>query len=308
MSKTFRVDADAMAFLEQELQVIKSKTYDVKYADLNFRRFIPVDNEVPRGATSIAYDQWDMVGMSVWLDAAGDDLPTVDAFRTRSTASIAEFGHQYGYTVQELESAAFAGVPLDDKRATTSRRVADQFHESVALYGDSRRNLLGFFNQPNVNAYTVPAGESGDTEWEAKTDEEILADLNGASSLGPELTKDVESLKPDTMLLGLKKRNLIATRFLKNTSTTTILQHFLATSPYIKRVEAWARLDTAGAGGVSKGIVYRLDPDCLEYRTGIEYEEAAPQQNNHKFKVPVRANSGGTTVYQPLSITYFEGH
>lgn len=305
---TFRNDAEAMAFLELELQGLKAKTYDVKYADLMFRQLIPVDNQIPRGQTSIAYDQWDMVGISAWLDLVGDDLPSVDAFRKRFSAPMADFGHQYGYSKGELESARFAGIPLDAKRATASRRAADEFHERVALNGDSRVGLLGFLNQTNVNSYTVVAGAASDTEWETKTDEEILADLNGAANMGPVLCKDVESLKPDTMLLGLAKRNLIATRFLKGTSTVTILQHFLATNPYIKRVLSWARLDTAGTGGISKGVVYRLDPECLEYRTGIEYEEEAPQQNNFKFKIPVRANSGGVTVYQPLTMTYFEGH
>jgi hypothetical protein len=56
----------------------------------------------------------------------------------------------------------------------------DKYMDMNTYRGQSRYGTSGLVNDPAVTAAQVADGESGDTEWSAKTPDEILADVNGA--------------------------------------------------------------------------------------------------------------------------------
>ncbi|NNB91474.1 major capsid family protein, partial [Corallococcus exiguus] len=307
----FRNDAEALAFFQQQqLQYLDPAVYNVEHAEVEYAKHIPVDTSIPRGAESIAYDMYDRLGMAQWLAADAEDLPVVNVSAKRLSSPIKDFGTAYQYSEAELEAAAFSGVPLDVPRAEAARMAIEEFHEQVALFGAPEVGLLGFARLPNANVYTCEpgAGAGNPTEWTDKEPAEILKDLNNAANLGPILTKNVAPMRPNRMLLDLDRFTLIATTKLSEASDTTILEFFTSKHPWVKTVEPWPRLAEAGTSGTRLGIVYRADPRALRYRTGIQFEQAAPQVRGFKTKVPCRANSAGVQCMYPLSVTYISGH
>ena len=54
MSKEIKLDANETKFLKRELEHIKSKTYDKKYAELKARQIIPVSFEAGEHAESLS--------------------------------------------------------------------------------------------------------------------------------------------------------------------------------------------------------------------------------------------------------------
>ena len=66
----YRVDSAVSAFFTRQLEHIYAQTYDIRFAELKARRFIPVDTSVDSGAEFFTYRQWNMFGMATIIDAA----------------------------------------------------------------------------------------------------------------------------------------------------------------------------------------------------------------------------------------------
>jgi len=297
------LDSNQSAFLDRELSFIRSKSYDIKYAETKARMFIPVDNEVHNGAQDVKYKQWDHVGQAQVVSNYQDDAPRVDVHVKEFSSPIKSFADAYGFSVQDIRAAQMAGVSLDARGATAARRVLEEKIDKLAQTGNASLGLLGFLNQPNAQTVTSGVGAGG---WEAATPDEILADMNNVVHAIPVNTNDVE--KPDTLILPLSLWTYISTTPRSSTSDTTILEFFLRSTPYISRVESWVALETAGAGGGAdrRIVAYRRDPDALQLIIPQEFESFAPEQRNMAFIVNCHMRCGGVVAYYPLTIAYMD--
>ena len=104
-----RLDAGETAALARQLEHIYAKTYDVKYAELKARRFIPIDTSVDAGAEFFTYRQWDIFGMAKLIANYADDLPRVDTLAREFAAPIKSLGASYGFSIQDMSRAAMSG-------------------------------------------------------------------------------------------------------------------------------------------------------------------------------------------------------
>src|SRR5690554_5233059 len=97
-----RLDSRETAMLARQLEYIKAQTYDVRYPAFKARTFIPVSTEVPPGAESITYRQWDQYGMAKVIANYADDLPLVDVVAREFTTKVKSLGEAYQYSIQDL--------------------------------------------------------------------------------------------------------------------------------------------------------------------------------------------------------------
>src|SRR5579859_3975719 len=102
-----RLDAGETAVIARQLLYIKARTYDVKYPMFKARDFIPVSHEVPTGAETWAYWQWDMYGMAKIIANYAKDFPRADFVKKEFQKAIKSLGSSYGYTVQDMRRIAF---------------------------------------------------------------------------------------------------------------------------------------------------------------------------------------------------------
>ena len=72
------LDADGAVFFQRQLEHIKARSYDVRYAELKARTLFPVSNEGGPGVTTITYRTYDQVGAAKIINAYADDLPRAD--------------------------------------------------------------------------------------------------------------------------------------------------------------------------------------------------------------------------------------
>lgn len=300
-----RMDANETAFLARQLEEIRAKSYDIKYAPLDAVSFLPVDTSIDPGVEAVTYRQYEMFGMAKIVADYANDFPTANVVAREFTSKVKSLGASYQYSIQEMRAASFSGVPLEQRKANAARRAIDQLHNTLARVGSSGDGLLGFLNQSNTTSFTVPNGAAGTATWSTKTPDEIVADMHDIANGIVTSTKGVEV--PDTILLPLAQHQLIASRRMGDGSDTTILAFFLATSPWIKQVLPWHELDGAGALGVDRMVCYRKDPDALQYIAPVVFEQFAPQEEGMVLKTHCHARSGGVVVYYPLSISYGDG-
>jgi hypothetical protein len=299
------LDAAESVFLSKQLEQVRAKTYDIKYANLLGRQLVPVDNSIAPGVEVVTYYQYDQVGVAKIIADYADDLPRADVKGKEFSSRVRGIGNSYGYSMQEARAAQFAGLPLEQRKANAARRGIEEKIDKIAQTGDAVYGMLGFLNQPNASLYTIPNGVSGFPDWARKLPDEIAADIHGAVNAIYANTKGVEM--GDTCVLPLEQYTLIATKRMGDGSDTTILSYVLQSSPFLKAIVPWYALDGAGAGNTDRMVVYRRDPDALQLIIPQEFEQLPPQLEGLEIITPCHARCGGVVVYYPLSIIYADG-
>lgn len=302
-----RADAAESMFFLRELEFIKAKTYDVKYAQYRARELIPVDGSPGPGADTVVFRSYDSRGVARIVNSYADDLPRADAFGVEHRSPIRMLAVSYGYNVKEIDAAFMAGKPLQERKALAARRAIEQELDSIAAAGDSANSLVGLLGIANALGYTVPAGAGAGatTAWSTKTPLEILADMTGIAGYIVSQTKEVEV--PDTLLLPTTQFQIIAGTPINSASTETILSFFLRTNPYIKTVQSWPKCAGAGSASKDRMVAYRRDPDALQLVVNQEFTQLPPQAKGLEYEVPCILQTGGVICYYPLSVAYGDG-
>ena len=297
------LDANESAFFKRQLEVIKSNTYDVKWAPNKAIALLPVDSSAGPGATEITWRQYTRVGYAKMVADYASDFPRVDIYGVEYTVAPHDIGAAYGYSIQEIRRAQLAGVPLETRRADAARRAIEDKINSVAFSGDTATNLAGFLSCTGATQFTLTSGTSGST-WALKTADEILADMNGMVYAVLSATNGVEA--PDTMLLPLAQYNTIITKRLGTYSDSTVYDYFLKTNPYIKRIEWLNELKTAGTGSGTRAIVFKNDADHLQLILPVPFEQFDADKKGMTYTIPCMARIGGVVTYYPLSVAYLD--
>ena len=300
MSQLERLDAAESVFFARELEHVKSTTYDIKYPELKSRLYIPVSNEVPSGATTVTYQQFDRVGQAKIIKPGATDLPRVDVTGLEFTRPVRWGGVSYGYNLIEIRQAMMAGRPLDSRKAAAARRAQEELVDEVAAIGAPDYGIAtGFLNNASV---TIDAATGN---WSGLTADQIIADISTMWQGMVTATLGIESA--NTLLLPDAQHALIATLPRAATSDTTVLEFVLRTFPGLQAIEPWYRCDGAGAGGVDRAVLYRRDPMHLVQDIPNEFEQLPVFQRGSNFEVETLIATAGTTFYYPLSARYMDG-
>lgn len=305
ITQAWNLDASESAFLSRSLEQIRAQTYDMKLLSLRAREFLPTDNSISPGAEVIRYAQYNSVGVAKIIANYADDLPRADVLALEFTSKIRGIGSSYGFSLQEVRAAQFAGVPLEQRKANAARRSIEERVDAIAQTGDSKHGLLGMLNQSNTTSFSVPNGGNGTATFATKTPDEVVKDLHGIANGIVASTKGAEV--PDTLLLPIAQYTDIATRRMGDGSDTTILEFFLKSSPFIKTVDHWHALAGAGSGPTDRMVCYRKDPDAIQLIMPQEFEQLPPQLKGMESVTPCHARTGGVIMYYPLSMSYGDG-
>jgi len=298
------LDANESAFFKRQLEYVKAQTYDVKWKENKALALFPVDTSAGLAATEITWRQFTRVGMAKMVSDYANDFPRVDVYGTENTIKPHDIGASYGYSIQEIRRAQSAGFPLEQRRANAARRAIEDKINTIAFSGDTATNLQGFIGYSGISEFTLTTGSGGDT-WALKTADEILADMNGLVHYVVNATNGVE--QPDTMLLPLEQYNLITTKKLGTVSDTTVMEYFLKTNKYIKRIEWLMELDGAGAGSTDRIMAFVNDADHLQLELPQAFEQFEADKKALSYEIPCLARIAGMIVYFPASVVFCDG-
>lgn len=313
MRKFVNLDDAQSAFFSRELESVKAKTYDVIKAPLKAFELIPVDSTAGSGAESIVYQQYDIVGMARIISNYADDLPRADVKGKEFVARIKSVGNSYGYSLQEVRAAQFAGKPLEQRKSDAATRAQRELWNKIAFYGDAEHNLQGWLTNPNIPSAAIANDGSGSgTAFTTKTPVQIVRDLN--KLVNDVVTNTNGAERPNTLVMPLAQYSYIATTPYGTASDITILGMFLKNSPFVTSVEWAQELDSAqlAAAGVTGFtgdimIAYDKSPDKLTFEMPQGFEQLPVQERGLEFVVPCHSRVAGTLVYYPLSMNIGEG-
>lgn len=306
-TKLPHLDANESVFFRRELEFVKSRSYDKKYADLKARTLIPVSNEAEPWADAIVYESYDQLGFAKMIAGYSDDLPRADVAGQEFINPVKSLGASYGYNVMEIRKSQAKNKNLPQRKANAAKRAILQYENTLAFLGDTATGLNGFLNHPNIPAVTIPADGTGSSAlWSAKTPALILRDMHLVANTVVNQSLGVETA--DTLLLPRAQFLVIAsTPWSTSNDGRTILEIFLQQSMYIKNVEWLNELQTLGSGSTGRMVAYRRDPEAITMEIPQDFEQFDPQPRNLEFVVPCHSRFGGVLMYYPLSAARGDG-
>lgn len=304
-------DANETAFLERQLTFVRQKTFEVSYAELLGRRFMPIATDIPASATTYVYFVYDQTGKAKVIAPGVTDLPRVDVVKSEITGNVKGLGLSYGWEINEMREAARTGTPLGDMKAKAARRAAESLIDKMLFDGKDHDGqsygVTGIANNTDVagSADANVVNPSTDPWSLANSDpSDILNDM--ASWVSTIVNANQQRWIPDTLLLAPAEFSLIAQKRVSDLSDVTILQAFLRMNPYIRNVDQWYRLTAAGGSGKNRQIVYKRDPEVLEGVVPQEFEQLPPQAEGLEFIVPCLARCGAVKIYHPEAMVYVD--
>ncbi len=306
-----REDANESVMFARELEYIYARTFDVLYPNLKARQLIPVNREVPPGADSFTYQQFDRAGEAKEVHDYAKDFPTAEVSGDELQAFVVSLGSSYQYSTQDMRAAAMAKKPLDAMKANAARLAIEEKLEKIAALGSSARNIKGLLNAANVNDIASLPNGQWDTLLAAPTDANIAkvqADVQYMQRLMWTTSKTVHGNSGLRLLCDTTTYSLLSgTPQSPVFKDVTIKDFLLRTVPGLASIDFWLANDT-GKDGVRQLCLYEPSPDVLELIVPQEFEQFPPQLEGMAFKIFCHMRTGGVQVRRPLAFEYTDDH
>ena len=302
----------ALAFLVAQATYIEPAVVRIKYPELNYADFVPVETTANEWAKSITFFSIDQVGVADWFHHYSRDVPVADFERQKFEVGIELAAIGYQYTLEELQQAMMVpNTSLTTERAASARRAYEEMCHNVAMYGDSRKNWKGLTNHTLPAVVTVPHTWSYYLGLTTPTPQSILQDINSILTGIWQSSLTVEMA--NTLLLPLSVMTLLSMTQLPNT-TMNLLEWIKRNNVYTQEVggELLIRgvrgLDTAGATGNGRAIAYDRTPDVLKMHRPMSHRFLDVWRDGPMlYKVPGIFRLAGLEIRRPGAIRYIDG-
>lgn len=310
LQNRLNLDANESTFFARQLEFIKSGLFDVKYAETEATKLFPVSSNVPLGAKTITYRQFDKKGKAKILASQGHDFPRVSLSGKEFTSKIVTLGSSYEYTLNDLRSAQFAGFDSINRLAVVCRGAVNQLIDDLVFFGDAEFNVSGVLNNGTIPVTTIiNDGTGSTTEWANKTPTQIFRDLNQIINEVVENTLKVE--KPNRLIMPVAQYHLISQTPMDTASgAATILEYFIRNNPYITSRDAVMpvnQLAGAGAGSTDVALAYNASLENISVEIPNPFETLPLQNDGWEFEQKCIADCGGVIIYFPKSMNKAEG-
>ncbi len=308
-NSSLRFDANETAFLERELTQLRTKIYEVQYADNLAITFVPLATDIDPDAKTYSTPVLDRVGQAKVIGNAVTDIPRVDVKKDEILGIVQTVGVSYGFDIFELRTAARLGLSLEMWKAQAARAAIDEGIDMMLAFGqtDAQQFTLGVTGL--LNNSLVAVDTSSFQPWVAGTTTaaQMLSMMNKPPSAMNVTVKNKSALLPDTLLMPPAYYDLASTTQVSTGSDLTVLEYFKRNSPYIKNVVQWNRLSLANAAGNGPRLAYyRRSPLVLEGVVPRQFEQLPPQAKGLEVVTDCLGRAGGVKVYHPEAISYVD--
>ncbi len=307
------LDTNETAMFLRSLLYIMPQAYEFKYPEIKYASLFPVNYSVPTGAKSHAFREFDEMGTAQLMDNYGDNAPNAERLGLETIGQIFSVRSEYTYSLQDLRSQAFSGIPLDAMKAVTARRIIERKCDALAAVGDTAHGFTGIANDANITSVTASTKTAGGLKWGVlagqtvtpnATANEILNDCNILLNGVFVTTKGTHT--PDTLVFGTQNWALINTMRLDSFNMVTVAAYLMQALPWLKALEYWPQLDTANAGN-ERILCMQRSPENFQIIIPQEFEQLPPQAQNMAFKVPCHKRFGGVQMRFPKAISKMDG-
>lgn len=308
--------ADAQAafpFVLAQGRNIETRIYQRRYPTFNYGAHVPVVTEGNEWAIGTTFFTVDAAGEAKFLSGAGTDMPFNQVTRDQASHDFAMIGSGWEWNIEEVNQAALYGINLNDTKAVSAADKVERLLNTIAMLGATEKNWTGFVNNGSVSRTDATAdGTSSSTFWSAKTNDQIMRDINDLLSSIGENSEEVEWA--DTLRLPPEAYRLLATRRLgTGDGLLTLLEYvrknnvYTATTGQPLDIQPLRELATASSDGGGRMVAYRRDPEVIRFHLPMPRRVLQPRQKSIMgFETGIIARTGGTEIRLPGAVAYLD--
>lgn len=291
LERELKLDAGFSAFIANELKEVDSRLFDIKYAELEALKFLPVNGRISVGAETISYKQYDGRGMAQITSDYATASPSNDIVAAEYFMGITGIRTSVTFSIQEMRAASMAGVPLEMKKMEQARRTIAEGIDKVALNGNAATNSIGFFSIPNVP--TAAAADQWDLASALTPDQIALAIIEFVNSVWV-TSKGVH--RANRLILPALLKLELESRRLGSVNDTSILDYVKSRLPGVEVMASFQLSD--------KAIAYEYSADNLELVLPVAFEAFPEEVHATRVVREMHARVGGVRAFYPLSLAY----
>lgn len=300
-----RLDAYEGPMFERDLTYVSSVVLEEQLKPLNYTKCATVTSELPAGATTMEWYETNGYGMARWHSNYSNQIPRVDIGATRKYITVKRMVLGYHYTMFEIRSAIYAGIPLESRRVKLVREGIERKINSTFFNGDTAVGIPGFIKFPGIPEATIPATGTGTTKtWSTKTAENILEDLALIRDTVYETTVGYESI--NTIAIPYSQLSLIKRKIIGDDASMTVYKFFTENNPGINIIEL-PELKDAGTGSTDMIMGWVNSPDHIRVEVPEPFASMPPERDGFNYTVDAYASYAGIILYRPLSAVWGEG-
>jgi len=294
-----RADAGETMIVSKQLEHMMKEFFNIERPPLEMFTWLDRKNTAGPGATSITYIQREYFGQAKKIASYADDLPLVEGIGKSFTNSVEAYGAAFQISINDLQAAAMAGVPISAEKPAAARRVCDEAIDYLAAFGDPETTKTGFFNNASVPVITPITGT-----WSTATSDQIINDVMKLWNSIRVATKKVHNathLLFDETSWGYLDRRTTETDM-------TIRKYLFANLPGIQVMDSTERLNLADAAGTGPRIVaYEKNRMASWIEVPVDFDMRPAQERNLSYITNCFCKSAGTIIPYPLTIAYMDG-
>lgn len=286
-----KMDSSQTDFVARQLLYVMQQIKVAVYPGDILEQAFPVNTMGGAGVNSIAYQELDFTGEFRLLAGSATDLPEIASNLSETPKKVGFYGAYIGWSLQELEHAAYARVNLQSRKQMAAGMAAKKTKNSIAWTGDPNGGgINGLFSYALNNASLTGS-------WSSASD--CLTDI---LKLIDTPVADTEDFEADTLVLDSaftypymnKPRSAnvdtsVGRYILENTSVRSILK-----TSYLNSVTS--ATNSLSASKVC--LAYPRNPMIVEFMLPRDVQQLPIQQHMLNYVVPIVMNTAGTFLYK----------
>ena len=317
--------AESLNFLTDSLTYIDLQAKENEYLAPNrWSRFIPVKKGVPRGPNRVQFTIFDYSGLARPVSHDGRDFPAANVIRREDSTPLLDNGISAAWTLPEIESAMYQGIPLEQKAMKAAMMGIGNYKEITWFTGDSLLGddwKRGLANQSTSGTDAVGSISYSGTAWDSDSPPDALAIANQILAairkiivdsneiIGTAIVGDIVVALPTTQHAIVHERP-VSTHHPDQKIANYVMESAIWKSYYPQgeiMFQPLRELDSVGASNADRLCVYVKSDDILFGTVVIEGEKLEIEREGTMYKCPIRARMGPLYVCRPGGIVYQDG-
>ena len=245
---------------------------------------------------------------------AANDIPVIQADMSKQVARTFNFAEYMAINVMEREKMLNIGRDPETFLNKGIRLHCDKVIDRNVYQGFQKVSSTGLCNNPNIirSAAEPHTQGSNDTQWQYKTADEILNDINRAISALWKANDCSSDALPNHILVPVEQFGMLVTRKVSDDSERSILTYVLenniATQQGGEMIISPCKWCTGiGSNGTDRMVVYcnRVDRICFNLTQPLRRMEA--EYADMKIKIPYIAQFSEVRFLYPSTVRYLDG-
>jgi len=299
----------AMGLIGNNLQAVQAESDEILRRIFQINEFIPINTNVPEGATSKAINIVNRYGKGKFINKDGSNVEIAQASVNRVAYPIAYGGVIGSWSLQELRESLFAGVPLDSETIQSAVEACNYHIQEIGFTGSVQEGFEGLLNHTDI-----PIWAGAGIDWPNATGLAIIAWVNALiAAIGQDSNEVLyQHFRSSDLIMALPTEayDLITTTPLGDNADKTIWDFLKARNSWTSRtgrelmLKSLPEADTAAAGGGERLVIYPNDKRVLEMDMPISPRTTNVVNKEYSVNTPYEYSISGLNVKRGTLCVY----